>query len=76
MNACGSVGIKVFSARMALSSFATEMCWLNIIIIIIIKINQNNTQTVVHDSNICNYSPHSKTFSCLNKGRHKDLKTF
>jgi len=72
MNACGSVGIKVFSARTDVSSFATEMCQL---IIIIIQINQNNTQTFVHDSNICNYSPHSKTFSCLNNGRHKDLKT-
>jgi len=67
MNACGSVGIKVFSARISVSLFATKMCQLNINIIFIIKINQNNTQTVVHDSNICNYSPHSKTFFCLNK---------
>ena len=67
--------LKCFSVRITVFSFATEMCQRNIIIIII-KINQNNTQTVVHDSNICNYSPYSETFSCLNKGRHQDLKTF
>jgi hypothetical protein len=63
MSACGSIGIKVFTVRITVSSFATEMCRQTIIIIIIITIitttttttvKQNNTQTVVHDSNICN----------------------